>query len=126
MRALLLPWGNVKTRFLALVLVTLAGFSVGVWTDHLTGGVELEPGLVLLSLMFSPVMVPFAGRGLVLEQEQLRLFFVISGLLFWPVYALLASRWMKNGRIWMIWALVGWCALGFFQVVHKFEAAMSV
>ncbi|NOK11274.1 hypothetical protein [Corallococcus exercitus] len=117
--------GSKRARILALIAVTLAGFAVGVLSDHLTGGAELSFENVVLAGMFSPWLVPFVGRGLV-GVGAMRPVFVVGGWLFWPVYFLLARRWLAVGKGWRLAALWGWCSFGFFQVVHKFVAAMSV
>ncbi|RKH72371.1 hypothetical protein D7W81_06055 [Corallococcus aberystwythensis] len=70
------------------------------------------------------MFVPLAGRGL--DVGVTRPLFAVGGLLFWPGYILLVRRWLRSGKQGVLWALLAWCVFGFFQVVHKFVAAMSV
>lgn len=52
--------------------------------------------------------------------------FMVGGLLFWPVYALLARGWLKSGQPWVLMVTVLWCAQGFFKVVLRLLVIMSV
>jgi hypothetical protein len=90
--------------------------SVADWVGHFIG-----------ALILSPLAVPIgAAAAFDWMPHQLNLVVALFGLCFWPVYAVLAWRWMKTGAESVLIALVLWCVQGFFQVLHRLEVIMSV
>lgn len=115
---------DTKAKSCARTLASsLGGIAVGVGADYLAGDVKITLGSVVLALLLSPVVVPFGGKAVV--PGFLASGFLLGGLLFWPVYIYLVWRsFAKRDSYDWLWIL-GWCAQGFFQIVHRLELVMS-
>lgn len=116
---------DIARRRWILALSTLIGICIGVVGDY-TAGDDLSPSLkdVPVALLLSPLVVTLGGRTV--TTTGLANAFLVGGLLFWPVYLVLAWLWLKRRVPWIWLAVILWCAQGFFQVLHRLAAIMSV
>ena len=106
------------------LVATLAGLAFGLLGDRIAGGVDLTLDRVLAAVVFSLVSVTFGG-GCV-DAPGLTVFFLMAGMLFWPVYAGLIWRWARTRKAWVGAVIFLWSCQGFFQLVHRFDGIMSV
>jgi len=112
----------------ALLLLTLTGIFVGVAADFASevtydplNNISLQS--VPLAVLLSPVVVPCCGRAV----RWLPELFLFGGLLFWPVWGVLAWRWLSKQRsVGLATVIVVWSAQGFFQILHRLAMMLSV
>lgn len=115
----------MRRRLFVLLVGTFVGIGVGVTADFLpVASPTYSFNLVAFAVLFSPFSVT-CGGGMV-AIPALRLPLMLGGLLFWPIYFVLANSWLRSGARWLIWAIILWSVQGFFQVVHRTEAMMGV
>ena len=106
-----------------LLLLTLSGLVLGLVGDAVAGGVDLSFGNLLLAVVMSPLLAVVGGGAVSLPGSEA---FLIGGLLFWPVWGLLAWRWLKKERsVWLGALIVAWSTQGFFQITHRLAMVMS-
>ncbi|WP_155893212.1 hypothetical protein [Cystobacter fuscus] len=123
MKRMFLTTGS-RARVAALFLVTLVGIALGIWGDFWRGDVDIPLRDVVASIVLSPWVVTFGGDAV--ARSGYSHFFFFCGLLFWPVYAILARLWLKRGQLLVLVVICLWCFQGFFLVVHRFYRISSV
>lgn len=106
-----------------LLLGTSIGVGIGIMGDFLVGNIPISFGDIIISIVLSPFTVTFGGKAV--TTTGLSSAFLIGGLLFWPIYALLARLWLRKGKLWILIVIVVWCSQGFFQVVHRLHMILS-
>jgi uncharacterized membrane protein YhaH (DUF805 family) len=111
-----------------LLASTLAGIAVGLLGDLAAGGTAPSLDDVWSAVLLAPFTVTCGGGVTAVGQAErsVGVALFIGGLLFWPVYFLLARRWLERGTRWLWLLIFLWCTQGFFQVVHRLWAIMSV
>ena len=127
---------RVLVRRLAwLLFASLLGVTLGILADFTAAEPLFSPPRsvgalaenVLAALLLSPILASMGGfMVFAWMPPPLHMLFGLVGCLFWPVYALLAWRWMKTGELWLLIVLSLWCVQGFFRVLHRLEIVMSV
>ena len=118
------PSDDRLRRRLYLLAATAAGIAFGVAGDFAAGDETISATELATALLLSPVPVTVAGASVTIK--WLQPFFLVGGFLFLPIYFLCARHWMKSGKMWLLGALCVWTAQGYFQLVHRFFALMSV
>ena len=116
---------EARTRWLTLLVVTLAGIAVGLAGDLVVAEGPITRADLVGALVLFPLAVPLGG-GFFPFAKSLNLFFAWGGLLFWPVYVLLAWRWLARGTPWLRLVVFLWCCQGFFGLVYRLHVIMSV
>jgi hypothetical protein len=111
-----------KHQFITLTVATGFGVAFGVVADFVVGGVHVSLGDVALAVLLSPLVVTIGGRAVASSFSTV---FLIGGLLFWPVWALLTWRWLVTRRMAFAVMIAMWSAQGFFQVLHRLAMVMS-
>lgn len=106
-----------------LFLLTLAGLIIGLMGDVASGGVDLSTSNLVGAIVLSPLLVVVGG--LAVGEGVVSELFLIGGLIFWPVWALLSWRWLKLRSAWVGALIVLWSAQGFFQLLHRLALVMS-
>lgn len=112
----------MKNPLATLMVATGTGLTVGIAADFVVGGVPASVGDVVLAVVLSPLLAAVGGRAV--DSSHSSLFF-IGGLLFWPVWALLAWRWFVTRQMPVAVMIALWSAQGFFQLLHRFAMVMS-
>ena len=111
-------------RIPPFLMATIAGIAVGLWGDHVAGGVEISTGRVAIAMLLSPVVVTVGGRAV--DAPGLTIWFMMGGIAFWPGYLGLAWLWFRRG-VPFLWILAFlWTCQGFFQLMHRLDQVMSV
>jgi hypothetical protein len=110
------------SRVLALLGSSCAGVVVGIAADYHAGDVTISAERIAAGITLAPKVVTCGGDATTVGGPA----FFYGGLLFWPVYALLAWALVSKGRMWMSVLVFLWCSQGFFQLLHRLERIMSV
>lgn len=105
----------------AIVLVTAAAAIA----SNLSALLDGHAAEVAMGLLFSPISVTFGG-GMVEVPGNASRWFLVGGLLFWPLFALLAWRYGRTRSPALLVALFAWCCQGFVQIAIRFGGIMSV
>ena len=118
-----MPVGMVEHRRLMLFLLTLLGLALGFIGDAVAGEVDLRVSDLVAAVLMAPLLAVVGGRAVSGPAAEA---FVVEGLLFWPVWGLLAWWWLRKGRTALLAALIVlWSAQGFFQPLHRLGLVMS-
>jgi hypothetical protein len=107
-----------------LVGSTVAGIGAGILGDLLAGDLPITLAEIPSALVLSPLAVTLHGGNV--SPASFATAFGIGGLLFWPVYFVLAWRWMRRGPAWLWLGIFVWTAQGYYQAVHRLHGLMSV
>ena len=112
-----------RARLPFLVAVTLVAVVVGVVSDFVWDGTTPSAADVVGGVVLSPVVITVGGG--VVGHGLLRELFVLGGLSFWPLYALLAWRWLRFGNIAFLAAIGLWSVQGLLLIQHRVGLVMS-
>lgn len=122
------PTDGRDRRVAILLASTLAGIAVGLGGDFVADGTAAPLRDALGAILLAPFTVTCGGGVTAVGQADRSVGWALlfGGMMFWPVYVFLAYQWLKRGTRWLWFIIFLWCAQGFFQVVHRFWAFMSV
>lgn len=122
------PTRSRRRRVMLLLVSTLAGAAVGLLGDLAAAGEAFSLDDAWSAVLLAPFTVTCGGGLTAVGQanRSLGMALLVGGLLFWPVYILLARRALRTGTRWLWLLIFLWSTQGFFQVVHRLWAFMSV
>ena len=104
----------MRQRLKHLLLVTLGGVAIGILGDVFLSPEPFSFSNIVGGILFSPLIVTFGGGHVSIEGAKD--FFLLGGLLFWPVYIGLAVLWLKLESISSLLLVLPWTAQAFFQI----------
>ena len=113
----------MKRRLAFFLLGTFAGMCIGILGDFFTSE-PIHASDILSAILMSPIVVTVGGKAVTFKVVA-NVFFV-GGLLFVPGYVLLLWLCLRRAASWASVGAFIWCAQGYFQVVHRLWAVMSV
>jgi hypothetical protein len=113
-----------RRRWLGVGVSSIFGVSFGIFGDFVRNDISIGLEDVVISLVLSPLAVTFGGYFA--AGSWVRVLFLFGGLMFWPGYALGVYYCVKKQSLYAAIAVGLWCAQGFYCVVHRFLAIMSV
>ena len=107
----------------AFLCSSLAGVGVGIAADFVLSSEPVRASYIPAACVLSPVLVTVGGKAVTVKWATD--WFLLGGISFIPVYAVLMWVCIRRPWIWVYPAAFLWCCQGYFQLLHRLGMVMS-